>query len=175
MSQNGSLSLDDIILIGKKLDDSTKDTLISMQEQLMNENATSVNMNPNNITDLFDEYKKLFEILQVKNIAYENRDNEWKSLYKMFDEYKQKMGEEINSLKVMILGLKEANEYLEENLMLNNQKVRELENTMILNQDILLRLNSNHKRKMFLEKFEKEVEEEELIISELLSSLKIDN
>jgi len=85
------------------------------------------------------------------------------------------MGEEINSLKVMILGLKEANEYLEENLMLNNQKVRELENTMILNQDILLRLNSNHKRKMFLEKFEKEVEEEELIISELLSSLKIDN
>jgi len=28
---------------------------------------------------------------------------------------------------------------------------------------------------MFLEKFEKEVEEEELIISELLSSLKIDN
>jgi len=175
MSQNGSLSLDDIILIGKKLDDSTKDTLISMQEQLMNENATSVNMNPNNITELFDEYKKLFEILQVKNIAYENRDNEWKSLYKMFDEYKQKMGEEINSLKVMILGLKEANEYLEENLMLNNQKVRELENTMILNQDILLRLNSNHKRKMFLEKFEKEVEEEELIISELLSSLKIDN
>jgi len=92
MSQNGSLSLDDIILIGKKLDDSTKDTLISMQEQLMNENATSVNMNPNNITELFDEYKKLFEILQVKNIAYENRDNEWKSLYKMFDEYKQKNG-----------------------------------------------------------------------------------